>query len=942
MSVEKTLVFGGINPDGVLSKITTIRKAIREIGAGVWMMQETKVSQPGKIKIDGFIIYEHTRTEKEGGGLAICALKSLNPAFIRDGGEVVEALTVNIHVKNITISCNTAYGPQESSHIQKKNDFWNYLQEECDRAKNEGNGFLIQGDLNSWLGPDIIKSDNKPQNQNGKLLVNFVKNNQLTIVNSLPLCKGTTTWARTRLGVKLTSTIDFFIVCGRVLPFVKEMVIDNDKEHTITNFKNGSKITESDHAPMWLKLNLKISPQKTENVVVLNFKDQRGQQMFKENTSITTEFTNCFKGSNPFHTKMENWKHLLDKHCAGAFPKIRIRNTHLRPSKADKLISQRNSILKDSNTNNIDELEHLNVKIANTIAEEERLKCHVMKNFCGQNGSVNVSEMWKIKKKLWPNKASTLPTAKLNHQGNLVSTASEINKIMRKEYEERLRSRPVHPLLKKLYKAKIINYKLHNSKQIKSPPFTMKELENVLRTSKTGKARDPEGMVRELFQPNMIGSDLKQSLLYLLNSVKATGVFPKFMRKATIITIPKKAKSRLHLKNERGIFLVNIIRGIFMKVLFQRKSDMINSNMSDSNNGGQKIKSSINHIWVLNGIIHEQLSSVKNPPIVIQQYNYTQMFDGMKLGEALSDLYSSGVQDDTVHLLYEANKAVEVRVKTPFGLTDEVVLEEVILQGEVWGPTLASNQVDTFGKEMLEEDVSFIFKYKRYIPVPILGMIDDVIGVTLAGYQSAQLNSYINVKTAEKYLQFGQDKCKAMVVGKRVETFHIPQLMVDTWESSHTKDGRLLETFGGKKPIENKDVLTYLGMEISKDGRNMNTIVQKRNKQNGKKKMISNILKPLGQYTFECGMILLNSLIRSSVLYGTEAMYNVTENEIREIERIEEKQMKNIFKAETGIQVPLHIMYLDGGQVPARYQIKRYKLNFMQYILQQDEESLMY
>ena len=51
-----------------------------------------------------------------------------------------------------------------------------------------------------------------------------------------------------------------------------------------------------------------------------------------------------------------------------------------------------------------------------------------------------------------------------------------------------------------------------------------------------------------------------------------------------------------------------------------------------------------------------------------------------------------------MHLLYEANKDVEVRVKTPFGLTEEVVLEEVVLQGEVWGPTLASNQVDTFGK----------------------------------------------------------------------------------------------------------------------------------------------------------------------------------------------------------------------------------------------------
>ena len=93
--------------------------------------------------------------------------------------------------------------------------------------------------------------------------------------------------------------------------------------------------------------------------------------------------------------------------------------------------------------------------------------------------------------------------------------------------------------------------------------------------------------------------------------------------------------------------------------------------------------------------------------------------------------------------------------------------------------------------------------------------------------------------------------------------------------------------------------------------------------------MFNNTLKPLGTCTFECDFILLNSLVRSSVLYGTEAMYNITENELRELERIEENQMKNIFKADTGIQVPLHVMHLDGGQVPARYQIKRYKLNFL-------------
>ena len=52
--------------------------------------------------------------------------------------------------------------------------------------------------------------------------------------------------------------------------------------------------------------------------------------------------------------------------------------------------------------------------------------------------------------------------------------------------------------------------------------------------------------------------------------------------------------------------------------------------------------------------------------------------------------------------------------------------------------------------------------------------------------------------------------------------------------------------------------------------------------------------------------------------------------------------MKNIFQVKTGIQVPLHLMYLDLGQVPARYQVQRFKLNYLQYILQQKETSLLH
>ena len=208
--------------------------------------------------------------------------------------------------------------------------------------------------------------------------------------------------------------------------------------------------------------------------------------------------------------------------------------------------------------------------------------------------------------------------------------------------------------------------------------------------------------------------------------------------------------------------------------------------------------------------------------------------------------------------------------------------------------------------------------------------------------KATQFNSYMNVKSSDKYLQFGYEKCKAMVVGKNIESFHLPNLQVDTWRTHHSNEGDLIESFEGKKNMQVCEELTYLGVEISSDGRNMKTILRKRNKNIGKKKQIKSLIKPLGMYTFECAVIFLNSLVRSSVLYATEAMYNINEKEMRQLERIEEDHMRNILDVKTGIQVPLHLMYLDLGQVPARFQVKRFKVNFLQYILQQDETSLLH
>ena len=84
------------------------------------------------------------------------------------------------------------------------------------------------------------------------------------------------------------------------------------------------------------------------------------------------------------------------------------------------------------------------------------------------------------------------------------------------------------------------------------------------------KARGPDELSRTIFRKSVIGTDLNESLLQMFNKLKDAGKVPDFMKKAIVTTIPKKG-TKLKLENERGIFLVNTIRSILMRLIFNEK-----------------------------------------------------------------------------------------------------------------------------------------------------------------------------------------------------------------------------------------------------------------------------------------------------------------------------------------------------------------------------------
>ena len=106
-----------------------------------------------------------------------------------------------------------------------------------------------------------------------------------------------------------------------------------------------------------------------------------------------------------------------------------------------------------------------------------------------------------------------------------------------------------------------------------------------------------------------------------------------------------------------------------MRLIYKDKYTLIDNSMSDSQVGGRKGRNVRNHIWILNGIICDVLSTRKKMPIDIQIFDYKQCFDTLWLQECLNDIYDSGVQDNELALLYNINTKVNMAVKTPVGRT---------------------------------------------------------------------------------------------------------------------------------------------------------------------------------------------------------------------------------------------------------------------------------
>ena len=225
-------------------------------------------------------------------------------------------------------------------------------------------------------------------------------------------------------------------------------------------------------------------------------------------------------------------------------------------------------------------------------------------------------------------------------------------------------------------------------------------------------------------------------------------------------------------------------------------------------------------------------------------------------------------------------------------------------------------------------------------------MVDDILAISECGFKSTMVNSFLNCKTSTKKLQFGGNKCKKMHIGKQLEDFKCHPIFVGNWKEEDSNDitGEHVvnDIFLGKVEMEDTEEEKYLGDIISKDGRNLKNIKARVNKGKGIVKRILDILDsmPFGKLYFQVAILLRNSLLVSSMLCNSETWFNLTKAELELLESVDLMLLRNLLG--TTKSTPKEMLYLELGIIPFREIIKQRKLNFLHYILAQDEDSIMF
>ena len=914
-----------MNIRGIKSKLNSLEEIIINKEPDIICVVESLLQGNETVEITGYEVITVNR-QHQGGGIVVAVKKELAniTAVVDETMENEEMIWLVMDNGKAKVRIGIVYAPQESrTKVKEMRKIYKKIQMQIEEGLTKNQQIMVVGDFNCKVG-NVVEGNKTEISSAGKMLLEMIGRTNCKIMNGSKKCKGL--WTRKEGESK--SVIDYVIMKEEDEEAVRHMIVDEEKE--FTPYKSTETSHEermyTDHNAIEVVVNWNIVGKKGKQRKRINIIERKKDE-FKRATTVTN-LTSIWTSDTTFQEKYSKW----NKHVMEIMEQIFTEKQSNKPgvSKETRILRGVKKEIKKNvkETTNEEERKILRERrklveyhIQNSKKEEHQRKIKKLVQELRRENGFDRNTFWEYRRKTNGTKKETM-TAIEDEQGELKEDKEEIREIYQRYYKSLLTTRPAENESEtevEKYVTTTIAKMEEISKTKEIEEITDEEYNKMKKELKNRKAKDMEGWKYELVK--WAGEDLEKSIKIMLNQSIEEKEIPEEWKNMKIKSIYKNKGSKKKVKNRRGLFLTNILSKCMEKIISNRNKEIIERHISPFQCGGIRKRGITDNLFILNTIVNKYREEKQDLYILFADLE--KCFDKLWLKDSIIELSNTGVPVQEVMYIYEMNRDVKAIVETPVGTTNEIRLEEIVRQGTIWGPTLCSVSTDRINS--IGQQKSKIKVHNTEIKCPVF--VDDILGV---GNRCTIEEVAHNMCTLEKTKKFtfNNDTGKSEI------------LVIENRRKKAKEEREEIKIQVRKGNITETQQYKYLGDYYTSEGNN-NVKIEKRIEKieymaSEVKRQGSN--NKVGSLDLQIRTLLVDTIIKPSILYNTETWENLTKAEIKKINSAQYRELLIVFEQRSN--TPYYGIIADTGIWPFNYTITYKKLMFLHNLVHSEESRI--
>ena len=920
-----------INIQGLTSsKLVEIEDLVVKEPLSLFFLTETQ------LKVDKFRLREglfsinnmRAPEDTKGGGLMVIYNSKIKLKITKTETACKDILESTITYGNVTVKVILIY-----MSVNNKNKNIRIVQEVNKIVGESDNPVFVIGDFNSHIG----FLGEQPLNENGKLVLELMEGNDLTMVNDTPLCQSTYTWTR---GVQ-RSVIDFVLVNNLGYKMIYDMYIDEDQEimdlsdHNLIKIRlnintnkpifNKDKWTETEFyktdaeslqkytSKLQEKLqNVRVKDMNHFNQIVKQSADETIRKVYRrkvdpqaqeiqEQPWMTTEIRTEIKLRKEINRKKRKADTVEDM--------IRLKQEFQDQKKKGQLLIKKEITLyekketqriKTSKNKSKDMWEHIR-----KLSKNEITKTNQSCIYSTEGGKLQQEEAMQKMEEFW--------TQIYQKHENQIDEAW--NEEVRQRYAEDISQMTNNILIDDMTFSEVLREHMdmamtldvsREMQPMEFPIITEQEVKSTLRSIKNNKAAGNDNLKPELYKCLVNNDYCIKELTRCFNIMMNDKLLPEEWKSSITKMIPKTARPTV--KDFRPIALLNCSYKIFMSIMKEKieKQLLDNEAMKETQSGFTKGGRTEDNVLILQYCIEESFKNKK--PLIITAIDFKKAYDSIKRDSLVKALLKYKVHPLMIDIITEIYKDDKTTLTLSNNIKLDINITSGIRQG-CTGSTTLFKLITYVIIQKLEQRRNGFSNDK--INLNTLFFADDGLQLSQSLEQAAENLRFLTQISRECGLELNKDKSSVIIF--------------NMYEQPEQVEG-----------IEVVSSIKYLGFTIN-NTRNIFTL----HKQNMFKKAekLANLTYPV--IAKSCNKLMIGktywkSLALPSILYGTNVL-SLNKKDITKLQRIEYKVYRQMLGAAK--YTPVTTLRGEIGASSMKSRLIEGKLQYLRSIIEHTDNT---